>query len=73
MLICRSFGTSTIVVLMATHRAGSSTFDHSFPVFDQAAVVRMHQGLMDHGARTEKHVSIELHGNRHDGRCKIAV
>jgi hypothetical protein len=56
MLICRSLGTSTIVALMATHRAGSSTFDRSFPVSDQTAVVRMHQGLMDHIAGTEKRV-----------------
>jgi hypothetical protein len=46
MLICRSLGTSTIVALMATHRAGFSTFDDSFPVFDQAAV-RLHAATTD--------------------------
>ena len=30
-------------------------------------------GLMDHRARTEKHVFIGLHGNHRDGRCTIGV
>jgi hypothetical protein len=54
MPICGSPGISTVVAPMATHRVLSGACDASFPMCDQATVVRVHQSL-PHVAATEKH------------------
>jgi hypothetical protein len=52
---------------MATHRAVSSAYEDAFQVFDQAAVVRMYESLVDHIAATEKRVLIRLSQESPDG------
>jgi hypothetical protein len=72
MLIFRSLGTSTIVALMAAHRTVSHASNDASPVFDQAAVDRMHQDFMAHVTTTEKHVFIKLSNGRCDEQPPLA-
>jgi hypothetical protein len=62
MQIYRSLGTSAIVALMAAHRAVSSGFDDSVPIFDQAAVSHIAQCLMEHAAETDETLGIRQTG-----------